>query len=98
MNHKSPLEALAEVAPEGDRLSVSLPGPFRRALRVHPRRGKPSGWGELTPTPFHARGRFHSDDLDPGNFLDYHCGTVYPQDGASQVPVQLLDLQTRRDL
>ena len=66
---------------------------FRRALRRHPRRGTLTGWGDLTPVPWSAEGVFTPDDADPGDRLDYHTGTAYPQDAASQVPVQLLDPQ-----
>ncbi len=64
---------------------------FRRAVRVHPRRGVPAGWGPLEPVPWLPTGFFHGDSIDPGTRLDYHTGTCYPQDAASQVPVLLLD-------
>lgn len=67
---------------------------FRRAIRVHPRRGRPCGWTTLDPVPWHADGFFTGDGDDPGGFLDYHTGCVYPQDAASQVPVRLLAPQT----
>jgi 16S rRNA C967 or C1407 C5-methylase (RsmB/RsmF family) len=85
----NPIEELALAAPEG--LLASLAGPFRRAIRVHPRRGTPQGWGALAVVPFSPRGFFHGDDIDPGDRLDYHTGTTYPQDAASQLPVLLLD-------
>jgi hypothetical protein len=66
-------------------------GPFRRAVRRHPRRGRLTGWGELVPVPWCADGMFHSAELDPGGQLDYHTGSGYPQDGASQAPALLLD-------
>ena len=62
---------------------------FRRALRVHPRRGIPPGL-ELFPVPWAVQGRFTADDVDPGDLLAYHTGSLYPQDAASQVPVILL--------
>lgn len=86
-------DALAELAaslPDGDAFLQALAGPFRRTIRVHPRRGTPSGWGELTPVPWNRAGFFTPSDCDPGDFLDYHTGTIYPQDAASQVPVLLL--------
>ncbi len=69
---------------------AALAGPFARAIRVHPRRGAVTGWGDLTPVPWSTDGFFHAADLDPGTRLDYHTGVAYPQDAASQVPVQLL--------
>lgn len=63
---------------------------FRRALRLHPRRGTVVGLA-LEPVPWSASGRFTSDDVDPGDLLAYHTGGIYPQDAASQVPVLLLD-------
>ena len=63
---------------------------YRRAVRVHPRRGIPPGL-ELTAVPWSAHGRFTADDVDPGDLLAYHTGALYPQDAASQVPVVLLD-------
>lgn len=86
-------DALADLAatlPDGDAFLRKLAGPFRRAIRVHPRRGTPSGWGDLTPIPWNPSGFFTPADCDPGDFLDYHTGTIYPQDAASQVPVLLL--------
>ncbi len=70
-----------------------MAGPFARAVRTHPRRGQPSGWGDLRAVAWNPQGRFHADDLDPGDFLDYHTGTVHPQDAASQVPAVLLAAQ-----
>ncbi len=86
-------DALADLAsslPDGDAFLRSVAGPFRRAIRVHPRRGQPSGWGDLVPIPWNPAGFFTTADCDPGDFLDYHTGTIYPQDAASQVPVLLL--------
>ena len=86
-------DALADLAatlPDGDAFLRTLTGPFRRAIRVHPRRGTPSGWGDLTPIPWNPSSFFTPADCDPGDFLDYHTGTIYPQDAASQVPVLLL--------
>jgi 16S rRNA C967 or C1407 C5-methylase (RsmB/RsmF family) len=86
-------DALAEVAaslPDGDAFLRTVAGPFRRAIRVHPRRGTPTGWGDLAPIPWNPAGFFTNADCDPGGFLDYHTGTIYPQDAASQVPVLLL--------
>jgi len=77
--------------PESEALRAALAGPFRRAIRVHPRRGTPSGWGPLSPVPWSPAGRFHADDIDPGSRLDYHTGCAYPQDASSQLPVVLLD-------
>jgi len=69
---------------------TALPGPFARAIRVHPRRGAVTGWGTLTPVPWSASGFIHDADLDPGTRLDYHTGVAYPQDAASQTPVLML--------
>ncbi len=88
-----PLDPLADVidrAPDGAALKAAMVGPFRRAIRVHPRRGSAHGWGALTPVPWSASGFFHADDIDPGTRLDYHTGCAYPQDAASQLPVTLL--------
>ncbi len=88
-----PLDPLADIidrAPDGARLKAAMPGPFRRAIRVHPRRGAPQGWGALEPVPWAERGFFHGDAIDPGTRLDYHTGSAYPQDAASQLPVALL--------
>ncbi|MCK6490823.1 MAG: RsmB/NOP family class I SAM-dependent RNA methyltransferase, partial [Planctomycetes bacterium] len=78
-------------AGDGTAWTARRDGPFRRAIRLHPRRGAPAGWGTLEAVPWSAAGRFHRDDLDPGGLLDYHGGLAYPQDAASQVPVLLLD-------
>jgi len=78
---------------DGPALQRAWSQPFRRAFRVHPRRGKPCGWGRLEPVPWHGAGRFHTPDRDPGRQLDYHTGCIYPQDAASQVPAGLLDVQ-----
>lgn len=91
MKDDSPLTALAATLPDGDAFLRAVAGPFRRAIRVHPRRGTPSGWGVLEPVPWNPAGRFTTADCDPGDFLDYHTGVIYPQDAASQVPVLLLD-------
>ena len=64
--------------------------PTRRAIRLHPLRGQPTGWSALEVVPWHDAGRFTGDGDDPGDRLDYHTGLVYPQDAASQVPVLLL--------
>ncbi len=87
----SALDEIANLLPDGDAFLHALSGPFRRAIRVHPRRGIPTGWGVLNPVPWNPAGRFTAADCDPGDFLDYHTGTIYPQDAASQVPVLLLD-------
>ena len=79
--------------PDSAALRAALARPFRRAIRVHPRRGSPSGWGELAPVPWTPAGRFHPDAVDPGSRLDYHTGCAYPQDASSQLPVVLLDPQ-----
>lgn len=84
------LDTLTAALPDGDALRASLPGPFRRAIRVHPRRGTPTGWGALAPVPWAPTGRFHAADIDPATRLDYHTGCAYPQDAASQLPVALL--------
>jgi 16S rRNA C967 or C1407 C5-methylase (RsmB/RsmF family) len=86
-----PLAELAASLADGQEFLQRLAGPFRRALRLHPRRGSPTGWGDLTVVPWHPAGRFTADHCDPGDFLDYHTGAIYPQDAASQVPVLLLD-------
>ncbi len=88
--NSEPLDELVAALPDGAAFAASLTGPFRRALRVHPLRGRPSGWGELTPLPWSAGGFFHGPDCDPGDRLDHHTGAIYPQDAASQVPVLLL--------
>ena len=67
--------------------------PFRRAIRRHPRRGQPSGWSVLEMVPWNPGGFFTGEGDDPGGFLDYHTGCIYPQDAASQVPVLLLEPQ-----
>ncbi len=85
-----PLTALAASLSDGEAFLGALTGPFRRAFRIHPRRGTPTGWGPLEPVPWNPTGRFTTADCDPGDFLDYHTGTIYPQDAASQVPVLLL--------
>jgi 16S rRNA C967 or C1407 C5-methylase (RsmB/RsmF family) len=90
MNKNNPLEDLAASMPDGEAFLAAIAKPTRRAVRVHPRRGQPTGWGELTPIPWQANGRFTDKSCDPGNFLDYHTGTCYPQDAASQVPVLML--------
>lgn len=77
--------------PDAAALRAALDRPFRRAIRLHPRRGGPSGWGALEPVPWAPAGRFHPDDVDPGSRLDYHTGCAYPQDASSQLPVVLLD-------
>ena len=77
--------------PDVAALRLALPGPFRRAARLHPRRGQPTGWGVLELVPWNAAGRFHAAEIDPGTRLDYHTGCMYPQDAASQVPVFLLN-------
>jgi precorrin-6B methylase 2 len=62
---------------------------FRRAVRLHPRRGQPLGI-DLQLIPWSPAGRFTPDSVDPGGLLAYHTGCLYPQDAASQVPVLLL--------
>lgn len=89
MERADPLSDL----PEASALAAGLAGPFRRALRLHPRRGVLVGWGDLEPIPWHDHGRFHDPAIDPSSRLDYHGGLAYPQDAASQVPVLLLDPQ-----
>ena len=76
--------------PDADALRAALTRPFRRAIRLHSRRGTPSGWGDVTAVPWSPAGRFHADSIDPGSRLDYHTGCAYPQDAASQLPVELL--------
>lgn len=85
-----PLTDVAALLPEGDAFLRAVAGPFRRAIRLHPRRGSPHGWRELSPIPWSSAGRFHAADQDPGGMLDYHTGTIYPQDAASQLPALLL--------
>lgn len=63
----------------------------RRSIRLHPRRGRPCGWGLLETVPWNPSGRFHADAIDPGTRLDCHTGCTWPQDAASQLPVILLD-------
>jgi 16S rRNA C967 or C1407 C5-methylase (RsmB/RsmF family) len=86
-----PLALLAGSLADGPAFLAALAGPFRRAIRIHPRRGGPTGWGELSAVPWHAAGRFTAADADPGGFLDQHTGAIYAQDAASQLPVVLLD-------
>ncbi len=88
-----PFATLCAALGDGDRLAAALSGPFRRALRIHPRRGTPVGWADLAPIPWAPAGRFHAATIDPASRLDYHTGCIYPQDAASQVPVRLLDPQ-----
>ena len=88
-----PLAALASSLGDGESFLAAVAGPFRRAIRVHPRRGTPSGWGTMVQVPWSPSGLFTSDDADPGDFLDHHLGTIYAQDAASQLPVVLLDPQ-----
>ncbi len=90
MIRESALDELARRLPDGEGFLAAVAGPFRRAIRVHPRRGRPSGWGGLTAIPWNPDGRFHAPDIDPGGRLDYHTGTAYPQDAASQLPAVLL--------
>ncbi len=84
------LALLAAELPDGPALLAALALPFRRSIRLHPLRGTPTGWGELTAVPWHGAGRFTVGSADPAGFLDYHTGLAYPQDAASQVPVLLL--------
>ncbi len=77
----------------GDLIKL-ITGPFKRAFRLHPRRGSLSSiWNNIEQVPWTENGFFHADDEDPGAFLDYHTGTIYPQDAASQLPVSLLNVQ-----
>ena len=74
-------------------MEQALTGHFRRALRIHPRRGGLSEhWQDIEQIPWSSWGVFHADHENPGQFLDYHTGAVYPQDAASQLPVELLDV------
>jgi 16S rRNA C967 or C1407 C5-methylase (RsmB/RsmF family) len=86
-----PLVELAQQLSDGNLLIPSLAGPFRRAVRVHPRRGRPQGWSQPVEIPWNPGSFFTGDDDDPSGLLDYHTGCVYPQDAASQVPALLLD-------
>lgn len=80
-----------DACPDEQLLEAYRDGPFRRALRLHPRRGDLSpAWQDIEAIPWAERGCFHAADEDPADFLDYHCGTIYPQDAASQLPVALL--------
>jgi hypothetical protein len=90
---KDALAALAAGLDDGADLLAQLEGPFARCVRQHPRRGQLSGWGSLTPLPWHAAGFSHGVEIDPGTRLDYHTGVAYPQDGASQIPVLALSPQ-----
>jgi 16S rRNA C967 or C1407 C5-methylase (RsmB/RsmF family) len=90
MDKNNPLADLAAEIPDGEAFLTAITKPFRRAVRVHPRRGEPTGWGNLLPVPWNPLGRFTAPTCDPGDYLDYHTGTCYPQDAASQVPVLLL--------
>jgi len=85
-----PLADLIAALPDGAAVSAALAGPFRRAVRVHPGRGTPTGWGDLERVPWSPAGRFHADAIDPGGMLDHHTGCCYAQDAASQLPVGLL--------
>jgi 16S rRNA C967 or C1407 C5-methylase (RsmB/RsmF family) len=88
-----PLHDLAAAIPDGAAFLAALAGPFRRALRRHPRRGALHGWDALEPVPWNPDGFFHAADIDPASRLDYHTGLAWPQDAASQLPVRLLDPQ-----
>ncbi len=90
MDKSNPLTDLAAELPDGEAFLTAITKPFRRAVRVHPRRGEPTGWGTLLSVPWNPHGRFTAATCDPGDYLDYHTGTCYPQDAASQVPVLLL--------
>jgi len=87
------LAAVAAQLDDGEALVAQLAGPFARCIRRHPQRGTPSGWGALEPLAWTSDGFVHDAAIDPGTRLDYHTGLVWPQDGASQVPVRLLDPQ-----
>jgi len=87
------LADLAARLPDGPAFLAALPGPFRRALRRHPRRGSLGPWQDLVPVAWSPLGSFHGPDQDPGGHLDYHTGTIYPQDAASQLPVELLAIR-----
>lgn len=88
-----PLACLAGGLPDGERFLATWTGPFRRAIRVHPRRGGPTGWDARAPVPWSPAGFFTSNQADPGDYLDHHTGVIYAQDAASQLPVLLLDPQ-----
>lgn len=77
--------------PEAVALAAAMEAPFRRAGRRHPRRGTPQGWQGLEAVPWSPNGFFHAADIDPADRLDYHSGSVWPQDAASQLPVRLLE-------
>ena len=78
---------------DGPEFLQAVAQPFRRAFRRHPLRGQPQGWQGLESIPWNVDGFFHGPQEDPASFLDYHTGSVYPQNAASQLPVQLLDPQ-----
>ena len=74
-----------------DAMRSALTKAFRRAVRLHPRRGQLShAWQDIVQIPWAPNGYFHADHENPGQFLDYHTGTIYPQDAASQLPPALL--------
>jgi 16S rRNA C967 or C1407 C5-methylase (RsmB/RsmF family) len=87
------LAQIAAAISDGSALLAALERPFARCVRQHPRRGALRSWDEAEPLPWSAVGFRHAASIDPGSRLDYHTGSAYPQDGASQVPVLLLDPQ-----
>jgi 16S rRNA C967 or C1407 C5-methylase (RsmB/RsmF family) len=94
MSSDDALSALASSLIDGEAFLAALGQPARRAVRLHPRRLRPGRetivLGANVPVPWSPSGRFTADDADPGATLAYHTGAAYPQDAASQVPVQLL--------
>lgn len=88
-----PFAVVMAALSDGEEFQQTWQGPFRRAIRLHPRRGTAIGWGKLTPIPWNPKSYFTDPTCDPGDFLNYHTGTIYPQDAASQVPVLLLNPQ-----
>ena len=47
----------------------------------------------MDSVPWSPDGRYHAADIDPASRLDYHTGAIYPQDAASQLPVEVLQPQ-----
>ena len=94
MSSDDALALLAAALPDGAAFLAALGQPARRAVRLHPRRLLPGHeavvLGQIAAVPWAPSGRFTADDADPGATLAYHTGAAYPQDAASQVPVQLL--------
>ncbi len=94
MSSDDALALLAASLSDGAAFLAALGQPARRSVRLHPRRlligHEAAVLGDTVAVPWSPSGRFTADDADPGATLAYHTGAAYPQDAASQVPVQLL--------